>query len=170
MIEIETQLLPHPKPIDYFINQFDTLLQDYLARLPNPQFTAEQVNLAIAYARVSILPSLMAQDAVVYLLKYPFYSFTASGKWEEFVYVSTAGKTYLRRYTKPNNPKTAPQQTQRDYFRIAVAHYQQESPETKLFWKDKAKSIRGKSGYNLYLGEVIKLLKQGIEPPIGFRG
>jgi hypothetical protein len=170
MIELKTNLIPHLKPLDYLFNQFESLLQDYLTRLPNPQFTAEQVHLAFAYARVSILPSLMAQDAIVYLLKYPFYSFTASGKWDEFVYVTTAGKTYLRRYVIPRNPRTAPQQTQRNYFRIAVAHYQQESPETKLFWKEQAKSIRGKSGYNLYLGEVIKLLQQGLEPPIGFRG
>jgi hypothetical protein len=45
-----------------------------------------------------------------------------------------------------------------------------ESKETKAFWKEQAKSVRGKSRYNLYLGEVIKLLQQGIEPELGFRG
>lgn len=170
MIEIKTNLIPHPKQLDYLMNQFESLLQDYLTRLPNLPFTAEQVNQAVRYARRAVLPSLLAEDAIVYLLKYPLFSMQASGKWEEFVYVTRNGKTFLRKYVIPKNPKTVPQQTNRNYFRTAVEHYQQEDKETRAFWKEKAKDIRGKSGYNLYLSAVIKLLQQGTEPPLGFKG
>ncbi|MDI6785025.1 MAG: hypothetical protein QME64_13145, partial [bacterium] len=141
-----------------------------LSKSPVQTFSPEQIQRAFSSARKGLLPSYLAQDAVVYLLQYPLMSMTASGKWKnEIVYVTRSGKTYLRRYVIPRNPRTVPQQTQRNYFRIAVAHYQQESAETKSFWKEQAKTNRRKSGYNLYLGAVIKLLQRGIEPPIGFR-
>jgi hypothetical protein len=153
------------------LDQLQNLLEKSLAGTQSQTFTAEQIHRAFIGARKNLLPSYLAQDAVVYLLQYPLMSMNASGKWQnEIVYITRSGKTYIRRYVKPRNPQTVPQQTNRNYFKILVAHYQQESAEIKSFWKEKAKSIIGKSGYNLYLGEMMKLLQQGIEPPIGFRG
>lgn len=171
MIEIESSLVKQPKSISLVLDQLQKLLETNISKSPVQTFSAEQIQRAFIAARKGLLPSYLAQDAVVYLLQYPLMSMTASGKWKnEIVYVTRSGKTYIRRYVIPQNPRTVPQQTQRNYLKIAVAHYQQESPETKTFWKEQAKTIGGKSGYNLYLGEVMKLLQQGINPPIGFRG
>ena len=171
MIEIESNLVKQPKSITLVLDQLQKLLETNLSKSPVQNFSPEQIQHAFSSARKELLPSYLAQDAVVYLLQYPLMSMTASGKWkDEIVYVTRSGKTYLRRYVIPRNPRTVPQQTQRNYLKIALSHYQQESAETKTFWKEQAKNIRGKNGYNLYLGAVIKLLQQGINPPIGFRG
>jgi hypothetical protein len=170
MIEINSSLVKQPVPLPEILQKLADLIQTRFAQQSGQTFSREQIQHLVQSAQKSLLPSYLAQDAVVYLLSFPLMSATASGKHGEFVYVTSQGKTYLRRYVVPQDPKTEPQLTQRNYFKIAVSHYQQESDEIKSFWKDKAKSIIGKSGYNLYLGEVIKLLKQGIEPPLGFRG
>jgi uncharacterized membrane protein YbaN (DUF454 family) len=75
----------------------------------------------------------------------------------------------LKRYKKPRDKKSAEQLIHRNYFRQAVHHYQQEDAATRAFWKEKATDIIGKTGYNLYLGAVIKLLQQGIDLPLDFR-
>ena len=170
MIEIDSNLVKQPIPLPEILQKLADLILTRFPQQPEQTFSREQIQQSVQSAQESLLPSYLAQDAVVYLLSFPLMSLTASGKRGKFVYVTWRGKTYLRRYVVPQDPKTVSQLTQRNYFKIAVEHYQSESAEIKLFWKDKAKYIRGKSGYNLYLGEVIKLLKQDKEPPIGFRG
>jgi hypothetical protein len=170
MIEINSSLVKQPVPLPEILQKLADLILTRFPQQPGQTFSREQIRQSVHLAQESLLPSYLAQDAVVYLLSFPLMSLTASGKFGKFVYVTSRGKTYLRRYVIPQDPKTVLQLTQRNYFKIAVAHYQQESAEIKSFWKEQTKSIIGKSGYNLYLGEVIKLLEQGIEPPLGFRG
>ena len=159
MIPIHSELIKEPKEIGELLESLEDLIWKGLHLSGDSNFSKTQIQKAIGFAKKELLPFYLAQGGMVYLLKYPLVSKTASGKWGEFIFVTRNGKSYLKRYRIPKDPKTLSQLEQRNYFRLAVHAYQNENPSVKEIWKTKAENLTGLSGYNLYLREKIRELR-----------
>ncbi|MDI6891175.1 MAG: hypothetical protein QMC83_09630 [Thermodesulfovibrionales bacterium] len=78
-----------------------------------------------------------------------------SGTIGKAVVASHKGRThYIKKYTKPSDPKTEIQLAKRDRFRNAVKSWQRLNEMEKAEYNMRAKKY-GRAGYNLYLSQYI---------------
>ncbi len=77
-----------------------------------------------------------------------------SGKVDNGVFCQRGRGTYVRRYTKPKNPNTVPQQAQRGRFAAAVAARKGLSAEAQADWQRRARRDR-RTGYHLFVGQFL---------------
>lgn len=73
---------------------------------------------------------------------------------ERLIFSSLRGKTYVRRYVKPQDPKTEKQLKRRKLFREAVARWHRLEKEDKDHYDNRAKG-RKMSGFNLFISEYL---------------
>ncbi len=81
---------------------------------------------------------------------------TASGKRVEgFVFATWKGRTYVKRYAKPHNPRSEKQQRHRRLFREAVQSFRALLPEEKERLNREA-NARGITGLNLFMHRYMR--------------
>jgi transketolase len=131
-------------PIQEFIAAVQTELNRGLDPIP-----------ALETAMVTLSKGYLLQVDSVTVTGWPLGSMTASGKFREKIFVTRNGKTYLKHYQKPFNPRTGLQQTNRQKFKTAVAQWQRMTPEQREEWKILAVNEK-LSGYNLFIQTAMK--------------
>ncbi len=93
-----------------------------------------------------------------------------SGKVDNLVFYQRGRGTYVRRYTKPKNPNTVPQQAQRGRFAAAVAAWKGLSAEARADWQQRARRER-RTGYAMFVGQFLaQQAAPAAEPPPGRQG
>lgn len=100
-------------------------------------------------------------------VRMPHLSEAASGKHVEgYVFASWKGRTYVKRYAKPHNPRSEKQQKHRRLFREAVQAYQALLPEEKDRLNHEA-NARKITGLNLFMSRYMRereTVTTGAEP------
>lgn len=89
-------------------------------------------------------------------VRMPHLSEAASGKHVEgYVFATWKGRTYIKRYAKPHNPRSEKQQRHRRLFREAVQAYKLLAPEEKERL-DREASARRITGLNLFMSMYMR--------------
>lgn len=70
------------------------------------------------------------------------------------VFVQRNGGTYLRRYVKPKDPRTAAQRDKRARFAEAVAAWRALDEAGKAVFRKRGKAL-GRTGYHLFVAEHL---------------
>jgi len=96
----------------------------------------------------------------------PLFSMDArGGVGSSIVFGGWKGIPWVREWFKPQNPKTDPQVSVRTIFTQAVERYHTLSDEQKAAWQT---AIEQKgytmSGFNYFVSEYCKSMRDGIEP------
>lgn len=98
----------------------------------------------------------------------PFLSIDARGTVAKSLTASGwKGIQYMRRWFKPQNPKTPAQVTVRDRFKAAVAAWHTEDAPTKELWQEYADRLGvPMSGFNWYVKRFVEVMRDsGTETP-----
>lgn len=91
----------------------------------------------------------------VILEGFPLGSMQASGKFRDKIFCTLKGKTYIKRYKKPRDPRTGKQLTNRSLFSQAAAGWQTLTETEKEAYNQAAK-YEPYSGYNLWFKEFFE--------------
>ncbi|MDI6783775.1 MAG: hypothetical protein QME64_06745 [bacterium] len=132
--------VPKDKFIDAFFAQ--------LASNPNPENAFEQAmhHLGLEY--------LIKVEKLV-LSGLPLGSMQVSGQYREYIYVTRNGKTYIKRYAIPANPRTEKQQAHRIRFGQIAKSWSSLPPEMQEQYNQLAKE-QPKNGFNLYIEDQFQ--------------
>jgi hypothetical protein len=129
-LELEKQVKANPDPV--------IAVKTALSRLGNPY---------------------LVQVSEITLSGYPLGSLQASGKFRDYIFVTRNGKTYIKPYKKPRNPKSPAQQAQRNKFRLVTKSWKELSPEQQQEYRDRANQLqKPMNGINLFSQEKLKPL------------
>jgi hypothetical protein len=130
----------------------EKLYQEFMTQLslyPDPEQAFHQAISRLGWEY------LVKVDQII-LTGNPLESMLASGKFRDYVYVTRAGKTYIRKYVIPDNPRTAGQQEHRARFGEISKSWSILSPEQKQQYNLLA-SGQQKSGFNLYVEQQFQI-------------
>jgi exonuclease V gamma subunit len=148
--------------------EFFNKLVEKLVKEFGPKLTKTQVRKAFNRAIISLKLEHEAFELDINLMTHPAYSLGLTGKYQGRIHQrSKKGKYYSKKYAKPKNPKTPDQVKTRTNFNLASEAYKNESESVRSLWRNKAENLP-MTGRNLYLRRYIRLLNQGVTPPIPF--
>ncbi len=97
-------------------------------------------------------------------VRMPLLSEQAQGAFgsQKFVYSSWRGISYVKRYVKPNNPRTKKQRKYRMLFGNATRAYQALSAEEKQSFARKAQGL-SLSGFNVFVSEYMRKRRRAVK-------
>ena len=132
-------------------NELENLLKIALQKAFSPEgikITSKKVKGVLS----SLPVPLLGFNPVLILEHYPLHSMQARGKLGKLVYqvVNKTGNQYARKFVKPKNPRTPPQQGNRMKLKAAQWAWTLLSPAEKETWEKKKKGPR-MNGNNLFV-------------------
>lgn len=131
-------------PITRFIAEIEKALDAGLKPLP-----------AVTQAIHHIGKPYLLKAEQITISGWPLGSITASGKFRDKIFVTRNGDTYIKKYTKPRDPRSPEQIAQRNLMRTANNIWKSMTPEQREEWKVLAINEK-MSGYNLFLQTALK--------------